>query len=77
GCELVSGLDAARLRVVLRVAMSGSKGLQPSDDPATVTLELEPGEDGAARTGAEPVAPDGEPTATQRANQGRRIRSAG
>ena len=77
GGELVSGLDAARLRVVLRDAMSGSRGLQPSDDPATVTLELEPGEDGAARTGAEPVAPDGEPTATQRANQGRRIRSAG
>ncbi len=77
GGELVGGLDAARLRVVLRDAMSGSREIQAPDDSATVTLESEPGGDGAARTTAEPAAPDGEPAATHRANQGRHIRSAG
>ncbi len=77
GGDMVRGLDAARLRVVLRDAMSGSRELPTPDDPATVTLELEPGDDSAAGTGAEPVAPDAESAATQRANQGRQVRSAG
>jgi uncharacterized protein (TIGR00159 family) len=77
GGELVRGLDAARLRVILRDAMSGSRELRAPDDPATATLESEPGSDGAERTGAEPVAPEAEPAGTQRANQGRQVRSAG
>jgi uncharacterized protein (TIGR00159 family) len=75
--ELVSDLDAARLRVVLRDAMSGPRELGASDDPATATPELEPGSDAGERTGAEPTAPEGEPAATHRANQGRQVRSAG
>jgi len=70
--ELSSGLDAARLRVVLRDAMSGSRELRAPDDPATVAPELEPGSDGA-----EPVAPEAERVATQRTNQDRQVRSAG
>jgi uncharacterized protein (TIGR00159 family) len=70
--ELSSGLDAARLRVVLRDAMSGSRELRAPDDPVTVTPELELGNDGA-----EPVAPETERAATQRANQDRQVRSAG
>jgi uncharacterized protein (TIGR00159 family) len=77
GGELVSGLDAARLRVVLRDAMSGSREMQAPRDPATVTVELELGSDGAARTGAEPGAPETESAETHRANQDRQVRSAG
>jgi len=66
--ELSSGLDAARLRVVLRDAMSGSRELRAPDDPATLTPESD---------GAEPAAPETEPAATQRANQDRQVRSAG
>ncbi len=76
GGELTGGLDAARLRVILRDAMSDSRELHAPDDSATVTLELEPGEDGAARTDAEPVAPEGRPAMTHRAKQGRQVRSA-
>jgi hypothetical protein len=77
GGDMVRGLDAARLRVILRDAMSGSRELRAPDDPATPTLESEPGSDGAERTGADPIAPEAEPAANQRANQGRRVRSAG
>jgi diadenylate cyclase len=77
GGDLVSGLDAARLRVVLRDAMSGSREIQAPGDPATVTVGLEPGSDGATRTGAEPAVPEGESAETQRANQDRQVRSAG
>jgi diadenylate cyclase len=77
GGDMVRGLDAARLRVALRDAMSGAMELQASDDSATVTSGLGPGSDGAARTDAEPVAPEGKPAATQRTNQGRQVRSAG
>ena len=41
------------------------------------SLELEPGSDGSERSGDEPDAPEGEPAATRRANQGRQVRSAG
>lgn len=75
--DMVRGLDAARLRVALRDAMSGAMELQASDDSATVTSGLGPGSDGAARTDAEPAAPEGKPAATQRTNQGRQVRSAG
>jgi diadenylate cyclase len=77
GGDMVRGLDAARLRVVLRDAMSGSRELHASDDSTTVTSEREPESDGAARADAEPVAPEEEAAATQRANQGRQVRSAG
>jgi uncharacterized protein (TIGR00159 family) len=77
GGEMVRGLDAARLRVVLRDAMSGSSEIHASGDSAIVTSESGPGSDGAARTDAEPIAPEGQPAATQRANQGRQVRSAG
>jgi uncharacterized protein (TIGR00159 family) len=77
GGEMVRGLDAARLRVILRDAMSGSRELRAPDDPATATRESESGSDGAERTGAEPAAPEAEPAANQRANQGRQVRSAG
>jgi hypothetical protein len=77
GGEMVRGLDAARLRVVLRDAMSGARELRPTDDSTTATPELEPGSDGAERTGAETVAAEAEPAATQRANPGRQVRSAG
>jgi len=77
GGDMVSGLDAARLRVVLRDAMSGSRELHSPDDSATVISESEPGSDDPAQTDAESVAPEGEPTATQRANQSRQVRSAG
>jgi DNA integrity scanning protein DisA with diadenylate cyclase activity len=77
GGELVRGLDAARLRVVLRDAMSGSREFRAPEDPATATLELEPGSDGAEGSGADSDAPEGEPAATHRANQGRQVRSAG
>jgi uncharacterized protein (TIGR00159 family) len=75
--ELVRGLDAARLRVILRDAMSGSRELRAPDDPATATLESGSGSEGAERTGAEPVAPQAEPAGTRRSNQGRQVRSAG
>jgi uncharacterized protein (TIGR00159 family) len=75
--ELVRGLDAARLRVVLRDAMSGSTEFRTSDDVATATPELEPGSDDAEGSGAEPDAPEAETAATRRANQGRQVRSAG
>ena len=77
GGELVRGLDAARLRVILRDAMSGSRELRAPDNPAAATLESEPGSEGAERTGAEPVAPEGETAGAQRANQSRQVRSAG
>ena len=77
GGDMVRGLDAARLRVALRDAMSGAMELQASDDSATVTSGLGPGSDGAARADVEPAAPEGKPAATQRANQGRQVRSAG
>jgi uncharacterized protein (TIGR00159 family) len=75
--EMVSDLDAARLRVVLRDAMSGARELHASDDAATVTAELESGSDGDARADVEPVASDEESATTQRANQSRQVRSAG
>jgi len=77
GGELVSGLDAARLRVVLRDAMSGSRELAAAGDIADMVTEPEPGSDGGEPKGAELVASEGEPSATQRANQGRHARSAG
>jgi len=77
GGEMVSGLDAARLRVVLRDAMTGARELHASDDSAMTTAELEPGGDGDARTDAEPVASEEESATTQRANQSRQVRSAG
>jgi uncharacterized protein (TIGR00159 family) len=70
--ELTSGLDAARLRVILRDAMSGSRELRTPDDAGTVTSELEGGSDGA-----EPAATDADAPATQRADPGRQVRSAG
>lgn len=76
GGELVSGLDAARLRVVLRDAMSGSRELAAAGDIADMVTEPEPGSDGGEPKGAELVASEGEPSATQRANQGRHARSA-
>ena len=77
GGDMVRGLDAARLRVALRDAMSGAMQLQASYDSATVTSGLGPGS-GGARTDAEPAAPEGEPEATQqRTNQDRQVRSAG
>jgi uncharacterized protein (TIGR00159 family) len=77
GGELSSGLDAARLRVVLRDAMSGSRELRAPDDPATATLESEPGSEGGAPADAEPVATEGQAAAAQRANPDRQVRSAG
>ncbi|HEX9813959.1 MAG TPA: diadenylate cyclase CdaA [Myxococcota bacterium] len=77
GGEMVSGLDAARLRVVLRDAMSGAREIQAPDDPAAMTAELEPGSEGDARTGVEPIATESEHATTQRANRGRQVRSAG
>jgi uncharacterized protein (TIGR00159 family) len=77
GGEMVSGLDAARLRVVLRDAMSGAREIHASDDSATPTAELEPGSDGDAGTSAEPTSPETEPAAIQRPNPGRQFRSAG
>jgi hypothetical protein len=79
GGDMVRGLDAARLRVVLRDAMSGSSELRAPDDTGTAAPELEPGSDGAEEAGAEPKpdAPEGEPPATRHANQGRHVRSAG
>ena len=77
GGELVGGLDAARLRVVLRDAMSGSREFDAPDDLATAALEPDPESDGGERSGAERVAPEEEPTATKRASPGRRARSAG
>jgi diadenylate cyclase len=70
--ELTSGLDAARLRVILRDAMSGSRELRAPDDAGTATSELEGGSDGA-----ELAATDADATATQRADPGRQVRSAG
>jgi hypothetical protein len=77
GGEMVSDLDAARLRVVLRDAMSGARELQAPDDSATVTAELEPGGDGDAGTDVESVASDEDSATAQRANQSRQVRSAG
>jgi uncharacterized protein (TIGR00159 family) len=77
GGDMVRGLDAARLRVVLRDAMSGSMELHASEDSSTVTSGLAPGS-GGARTDAEPAAPEEKPAATpQRTNQDRQVRSAG
>jgi len=69
GGEMVSDLDAARLRVVLRDAMSGARELHAPDDSTTVTAELEPD--------VEPVAADETSAKDQRANQSRQVRSAG
>jgi uncharacterized protein (TIGR00159 family) len=77
GGEMVSDLDAARLRVVLRDAMSGARELRAPDDPTTVAAELEPGGDGDAGTDVESAASDEESATTQRANQSRQVRSAG
>ena len=77
GGEMVSGLDAARLRVVLRDAMAGARELHAPDDAAMTTAELGPGGDGDARADAEPVASEEESATTQRANQSRQVRSAG
>jgi uncharacterized protein (TIGR00159 family) len=77
GGDMVRGLDAARLRVVLRDAMSGAMQLQASDDSATVTSELGSGS-GGARMDAEPAAAEGKPEAIpQSTNQDRQVRSAG
>jgi len=75
GGELASGLDAARLRVVLRDAMSGSRELRAPDDVAA--LESGSGGDSAETMGTEPETPEEEPSVNQRANPGRRARSAG
>jgi hypothetical protein len=77
GGDLVSGLDAARLRVVLRDVMSGSRELAAATDLAAMASETDPRSESAERVGAEPVAPEGEPSAAQRTNQGRHARSAG
>jgi uncharacterized protein (TIGR00159 family) len=77
GGEMVSDLDAARLRVVLRDAMSGARELHDSDDSATSTVELDSGAEEDARTGVEPDASEDQPATTQRANPGRQVRSAG
>jgi uncharacterized protein (TIGR00159 family) len=77
GGEIVSDLDAARLRVVLRDAMSGARELQAPDDSTTVMAELEPGGDGDAGTDVESAASEEGSTATQRTNQSRQVRSAG
>jgi len=77
GGEMVSGLDAARLRVALRDAMTGARDLQAGDDAAVTKAEPGPGGDGDARTDAEPIASEEEPAATQRAKPGRQVRSAG
>jgi diadenylate cyclase len=70
GGELVSDLDAARLRVVLRDAMSGARELKAPDETAAETPESEPGDESA-----EPATASGaEPVAAQRASQ---VRSAG
>jgi hypothetical protein len=75
--EMVSGLDAAQLRVVLRDAMSGSRELETSGDLAATVLESESGGDDAELVGDESDSPEGEATATPRAKSGRRARSAG
>ncbi len=75
--EMVSGLDAARLRVILRDAMSGSRELETSGDLAATALESMPVGDDADRAGDESDSPEGETTATPRAKPGRRARSAG
>ncbi len=77
GGEMVRGLDAARLRVVLRDAMTGASELHVPEDSAMTAAELEPGDDGDARTDAGPGAAKEESAATQHANQSRQVRSAG
>jgi len=77
GGEMVRGLDAARLRVVLRDAMSGSRELRATDDGATAAVEPDQLTDAGESADAEPAAPEENPTKTRRANQGRRVRSAG
>jgi len=74
--EMVSGLDAARLRVVLRDAMSGAREIQTSDDGAAVEPEAEVAEaEGEAVADAE--SPAVKPTAIARSDPGRQARSAG
>jgi len=83
GGEMVSGLDAARLRVALRDAMSGGRSIHGSDDSATIAgdseseSESESGKAGDLPADVEPAASDERPTATKRAKQSRQVRSAG
>jgi len=85
GGEMVSGLDAARLRVALRDAMSGGRSIHGSDDSATVAGDSESDSDSESESGkagdlpadVEPAASDERPTATKRAKQSRQVRSAG
>ncbi|MBW2541043.1 MAG: TIGR00159 family protein [Deltaproteobacteria bacterium] len=77
GGEMVSDLDAARLRVVLRDAMSGAMELHAPEEAATAAAELQPGGDGDARTDLGSVGSDEEAAAEQSANQSQQVRSAG
>ncbi len=76
---MVSGLDAARLRVVLRDAMSGAREIHTPDDG--VAVEADP--EGAAKSEAETErAADADsaavkPAAIARSDPGRQARSAG
>ncbi len=83
--EMVRGLDAARLRVVLRDAMSGAREVQPAEDAASAALESEPGSGGSGRASASPVALDRESAPAPRSSKGSnkaaskssKVRSAG
>ena len=74
GGELVSGLDAARLRVVLRDAMSGARELREPDEGFGASAELEADESAgeAEREGAEREA-----AAAARSGPASKVRSAG
>jgi uncharacterized protein (TIGR00159 family) len=74
GGEMVSGLDAARLRVVLRDAMSGARELRAPSEGLAVSAEIEAGESAGEldREGAEREA-----VAAVRSSPASKVRSAG
>jgi len=77
--EMVSGLDAARLRVVLRDAMSGAKEIERPDDGAATDPEPHDAASSEAETewAADADSAAVKPAAIARSDPGRQARSAG
>jgi len=77
--EMVSGLDAARLRVVLRDAMSGAREIEKPDDGAATASEPDDAASSEAETerAADADSAAVKPAAIARSDPGRQARSAG
>ncbi|HXV35909.1 MAG TPA: diadenylate cyclase CdaA [Myxococcota bacterium] len=76
GGEMVSGLDAARLRVVLRDAMSGARELRAPGEGLAASAELEAGASASAGD-AEREGAERDVAAAARSGPASKVRSAG